>query len=87
MNQALDSSRVETLGACLLNLKPGDPCLCCGFPVREVATGRLGRQLVLLPEQAPAATVVLACPECGCEVDGEEEPPEAGRGQLLNPAA
>jgi len=73
MNGAARVSRSETLGERLLCLSQGDPCPCCGTLLEADAGG-------------PGASE-LTCPKCGCEIGGDETPPEAWRRRVLSAAA
>jgi hypothetical protein len=93
--------RMQTLGACLSSLGPGDPCPCCGArlearvlqsatqrdPVRSSAMSRAARALAAPVGVEPAADRALQCAECGCEIDAEEGPIETKARRALSPAA
>lgn len=59
MNDSSGRSRGQTLGACLLSLTPGDPCLLCGEPLKRLKTSVPARQLTLLSEREPMDGGVL----------------------------
>jgi hypothetical protein len=91
----------QTLGERLSSLGPGDPCPCCGARLEAAASpGAVRRDAVpggsALGAVHPFATAggvgrtgadMLACPECGCEIDAEAEPFKAGACRALSPAA
>jgi len=87
---AMAGQQVQTLGACLSNLAPGDRCPCCGARLERVPLGSARRDKG--PQGRLSATAAVAtrshevgrgdaeallCGACGCEIDGAEEPFQA----------
>jgi hypothetical protein len=78
---------IDSLGAFLARVRPGDRCACCGAILQPLDRGpRLGPSAPGrvfgaggAAQSAPAAQAVM-CPECGCEVSEEAS---AGTGEDL----
>jgi repressor LexA len=101
MDTMRGQERVQTLGACLSSLGPGDACPCCGGRLEArvfqgAPRGQVGRSTSVSAAARALATPVgaeptgdhaLQCPECGCEIDAEEGPLETKVRRALNPAA
>ncbi len=65
--------RFPTLARYLLSLRPGCACTCCGtqlqtLRVSKASGGALGCAAPIDGQEERSETVVLVCPNCGCEV-------------------
>ena len=80
MDASSGRPQMKTLGKCLLSLRPGDPCPCCGARLQVVKSTQAVR----------SAAVVgggLVCRECGCELAEVASPFEQCTKRALSPAA
>jgi hypothetical protein len=76
MNAHAGDPRGQTLGACLSKLSAGNPCPCCGAPLRIRYAIQPVRAMPAAGVGEVGPTAVLSCSECGCEVsagDGAED--------------
>jgi hypothetical protein len=75
---------IDSLGAFLARVRPGDRCACCGAVLQPLDRGPgLGRSAPGrgfgtggAAQSSPAVQAVM-CPECGCEIT-EEVSADAG---------
>jgi hypothetical protein len=89
MDASSHRSRPQSLGTCLLNLRPGDPCPCCGARLQDAAptVSRHPTQSMRSTGGDDAAKDRLVCIECGCELTEVAGPFESGARRDLSPAA
>jgi hypothetical protein len=83
---------MKTLSEWLINLRPGDACICCGAELQSavrpeaVRTGRLQRVQGPFGGR-PGDADGLVCPSCGCELTNETCPASSNVGRTLSTAA
>jgi hypothetical protein len=72
MNGQTAHSQVQTLGKCLMQMRAGDACPCCGARLSMALCSQLPCQVPPVGILGGTESCVLSCSECGCEISAED---------------